>query len=109
MANDLLGTEIRQIRERGPTPPHHLAGRYLVPCDRRVFTRPRPEAEIGPPHKRPSVGGSRPYARLVLISARIVHHGRYVDFQRADVAVPRVLFAAILRRIDPLRPRPLLP
>jgi hypothetical protein len=66
-----------------------------------VFAQPRPEAEIGPPHKRPSVGGSRPYARLVSISARIVHHGRYIVFQLADVAVPRALFAEILRRIDP--------
>jgi hypothetical protein len=48
-----------------------------------------------------------PYARLVLISARIVHHGRYGVFQLANV-VSRALFAEILRRIDPLRPRPLL-
>jgi hypothetical protein len=67
-----------------------------------------PEAEIGPPHKRPSVGGSRPYARLVLISARIVHHGRYVVFQLAELAVPRVLFAETLRWIDRIMPRPLL-
>jgi hypothetical protein len=26
MANDPLGPEIRLIRQRGPTPPHHLAG-----------------------------------------------------------------------------------
>jgi hypothetical protein len=30
----------------GSTPPHHLAGRRLIPCDRRVFTRPRPSAVI---------------------------------------------------------------
>jgi hypothetical protein len=29
-------------------------------------------------------------------------------FQLAEVAVPRALFAKILRRIDRLRPRPLL-
>ncbi len=34
--------------------------------------------------------------------------GRYVVFQLAEVAVPRALFAEILRRIDRLRPRPLL-
>ena len=39
------------------------------------------------------------------IGARIVHHGRYVVSQLAEVAVPRVLFAAILRRVDQLRPR----
>jgi hypothetical protein len=35
-------------------------------------------------------------------------HGRYVVFQLAEVAVPRALFAEILRRIDRLRPRPLV-
>jgi hypothetical protein len=44
--------------------------------------------------------------RLVKIGARIVRHGRYVVFQLAEVAVPRVLFAAILRRIDRLRGPP---
>jgi Transposase DDE domain group 1 len=44
--------------------------------------------------------------KLVKIGARIVRHGRYVVFQLAEVAVPRPLFAEILRRIDRLRPRP---
>src|ERR687897_995036 len=44
--------------------------------------------------------------KLVKIGARIVRHGRYVVFQLAEVAVPRALFAEILRRIDRLRPRP---
>jgi hypothetical protein len=44
--------------------------------------------------------------RLIKIGARIVRHGRYVVFQLAEVAVPRALFAQILRRIDRLRPRP---
>jgi hypothetical protein len=35
-----------------------------------------------------------------------VRHGRYVVFQLAEVAVPRSLFACILRRIDDLRPGP---
>ena len=39
--------------------------------------------------------------KLVKIGARIVRHGRYVVFQLAEVAVPRALFASILRRIDP--------
>jgi Transposase DDE domain group 1 len=46
--------------------------------------------------------------KLVKIGARVVRHGRYVVFQLAEVAVPRALFAEILRRIDRLRPRPLL-
>jgi hypothetical protein len=44
--------------------------------------------------------------KLVKIGARIVRHGRYVVFQLAEVAVPRTLFAEILRRIERLRPRP---
>jgi hypothetical protein len=44
--------------------------------------------------------------KLVKIGARIVRHGRYVIFQLAEVAVPRVLFAVILRRIDRLRGPP---
>ena len=49
--------------------------------------------------------GTTPYLRekLVKIGARIVRHGRYVVFQLAEVAVPRALFAEILRRIDGLR------
>src|SRR4051794_29611063 len=44
--------------------------------------------------------------KLVKIGARIVRHGRYVVFQLAEVAVPRMLFAAILGRIDRLRGPP---
>ena len=44
--------------------------------------------------------------RLVKIGARIVRHGRYLVFQLAEVAVPRALFADILRRIDRLRGPP---
>jgi hypothetical protein len=44
--------------------------------------------------------------KLVKIGARVVRHGRYVAFQLAEVAVPRALFAEILRRIDRLRPSP---
>jgi Transposase DDE domain group 1 len=43
--------------------------------------------------------------KLVKIGARIVRHGRYVVFQMAEVAVPRALFAKILRLIAELRPR----
>jgi hypothetical protein len=45
--------------------------------------------------------------KLVKIGARVVRHGRYVVFQLAEVAVPRALFAEIMRRIDRLRPEPL--
>jgi hypothetical protein len=45
--------------------------------------------------------------KLVKIGVRIVRHGRYVVSQLAEVAVPRALFAAILRRIDRLRGPPM--
>jgi hypothetical protein len=47
--------------------------------------------------------------KLVKIGARIVRHGRYVVFQLAEVALPRSLFASILRRIEDLRLRAPLP
>ena len=42
--------------------------------------------------------------KLIKIGARIISHGRYVAFQLAEVAVPRNLFAEILRLIADLRP-----
>jgi hypothetical protein len=45
--------------------------------------------------------------KLIKIGAKIVRHGRYVIFQMAGVAIPKDLFADILRRIDRLRPNPL--
>ena len=45
--------------------------------------------------------------KLVKIGARVVRHGRYVVFQLAEVALPRALFAEIMRRIDRLKPEPL--
>jgi hypothetical protein len=44
--------------------------------------------------------------KLVKIGAKVVRHGRYVAFQMAEVAVPRMLFADILRLIAELRPPP---
>jgi hypothetical protein len=43
--------------------------------------------------------------KLIKIGAKVVSHGRYVAFQMAEVAVPRKLFAEILRLIAELRPR----
>jgi len=40
--------------------------------------------------------------RLVKIGAKVVSHSRYVVFQMADVAVPRLLFREILGRIEQL-------
>ncbi len=36
---------------------------------------------------------------MVKIGAKVVRHAKYVTFQLAEVAVPRKLFRAILRRI----------
>ena len=47
--------------------------------------------------------------KLVKIGAKVVHHGRYVTFQMAEVAVPRDLFQEILRLIDGLRRSPPVP
>ncbi len=47
--------------------------------------------------------------KLIKIGAKIVRHGRYVTFQLAEVAIPRRLFAEILRGINRLRPTPLPP
>ena len=47
--------------------------------------------------------------KLVKIGAKVVLHARYVTFQMAEVAIPRRLFKAILRRISrlgPLSPAP---
>ena len=43
--------------------------------------------------------------KLVKI-ANVVHHGRYVIFQMAEVAVPKELFQEILRLIAELQPQP---
>ncbi len=42
--------------------------------------------------------------KLIKIGAKVVRHGRL-----AEVAIPRPLFAEILRLIDGLRPAPLPP
>ncbi len=47
--------------------------------------------------------------KLVKIGAKVVRHGRYITFQMAEVAIPRPLFAEILRLIDALRPALLPP
>ena len=47
--------------------------------------------------------------KLVKIGAKVVNHSGYVIYQLAEVAIPRQLFAEILRLIDGLRPAPLPP
>ncbi len=50
-----------------------------------------------------------PREKLIKIGAKVVRHGRFRIFQLAEVAIPRTLFAEILRLIDGLRPAPLPP
>ena len=44
--------------------------------------------------------------KLIKVGAKLVSHGRYVAFQMAEVAIPRMLFAEILWLIAELRPQP---
>ena len=44
--------------------------------------------------------------KLIEIGAKVVRHARYAVFQMAEVAVPKEMFAQILRLIDGLRRRP---
>ena len=44
--------------------------------------------------------------KLIKIGAKVVSHGRYITFQMAEVAIPRGLFADILRLIVELRAPP---
>ena len=44
--------------------------------------------------------------KLIKIGAKVVRHGRYVICQLAEVAIPRLLFAEVLRLINGLRPQP---
>jgi hypothetical protein len=44
--------------------------------------------------------------KLIKIGAKVISHGRYVAFQMAEVAIPRKLFADILRMIAELRSPP---
>ena len=45
--------------------------------------------------------------KLIKIGAKVVSRGRYVAFQLAEAAIPRGLFAEILRMIAELQPPPL--
>jgi hypothetical protein len=45
--------------------------------------------------------------KLIKIGAKVVGHARYVSFQMAEVAIPRNVFADILRMIAELRPPPI--
>ncbi len=65
-----------------------------------------PLQTIAPPNAVEQLSLTTLRDKLVKIGAKIVRHGRDVTFQMAEVAIPRDLFADILRRIDRLRPTP---
>ena len=44
--------------------------------------------------------------KLIKIGGKMVHHARYVTFQMAEVAVPRGLYRAMLRRIASFAAKP---
>jgi hypothetical protein len=44
--------------------------------------------------------------KLIKIGVKVVGHARYIAFQMAEVAIPRNIFADILRMIAELRPPP---
>jgi Transposase DDE domain group 1 len=44
--------------------------------------------------------------KVIKIGAKVISHGRYVAFQMAEVAIPKILFADILRLVSELRPPP---
>ena len=52
-----------------------------------------------PPVYRAGTYGTESYTNCFMIGAKVVRHGRYITFQLAEVAIPRRLFAEILRLI----------
>ena len=69
-----------------------------------TLCRPRRTLAISAPISEWSL--TRLKEPLFKISAKVVSHGRYVAFQMAEVAIPRILFADILRLVSELRPPP---
>jgi hypothetical protein len=52
------------------------------------------------------VVADQPARELIKIGAKVTSHSRYVTFQMAEVAVPRLMFAEILSLIAQLRAPP---
>ncbi len=71
--------------------------------NRRSVPDPEPTLALAKQVGRWSITTMR--EKLIKIGAKVVRHGRYVTFQLAEIAIPRRLFAEILRLIDGLRPK----
>ena len=67
------------------------------------FSRTSAFSIVNPPTASPSCRLTGLKEKLIKIGAKVVTHGRYVAFQMAEVAVPRTLFAEILRLIAEMR------
>jgi hypothetical protein len=46
------------------------------------------------------------FKTLIKLGTKVASHGSYVAFQMAELAIPRILFADILRLVSELRPPP---
>ncbi|MCZ6647445.1 MAG: hypothetical protein O7B79_14550, partial [SAR324 cluster bacterium] len=75
----------------------------------RVSSAREPEQKWALPLEVEHWSMTKPQKNLIKIGAKVVHHSRYITFQLAEVAIPRDLFAEILRLIGRLRPAPLPP
>jgi hypothetical protein len=60
-------------------------------------------ATVGAPQADPLLTLTTLREKLIKIGAKVVRHARSLIFQLAEVAVPRALFEALLRRIGRLR------
>ncbi len=70
---------------------------------------PHQNRKLAPPKEVERWSMTTMREKLIKIGAKVVRHGPYITFQLADVAIPRPLFAEILRLIDGLRPAALPP
>ena len=87
-----------------------MTDQLLNHCLRRDTRWEGGEDRLGHPRRfgqsaQPDLAGPDRFP-VIKIGAKVISHGRYVAFQMAEVAIPRTLFADILRLIAELRPPP---
>ena len=96
MANDPLRPEIRLVRQRGPTPPHHLAG-------------PRPNAfDRAFPHSQdpePTSLGSDPRLRLPKYRAPQTIHSVIFQSHDAPIHCEQSRLAFFIFHLEPAQAR----
>jgi hypothetical protein len=84
---------------------YRSAQKAVIPRRRVKLAQSRPSG-INSVHSRLGTSLMSLKEKLIKIGAKVVSHGPYVAFQMAEVAIPRNLFADILRLIAELRPPP---